>query len=152
MSLRHTPAQIFAKFLHNQGIGVYPPPNTGGTWPITIDFLPAEDPKERICCFNVGQEIMSHRLMEGANLTPHVQVRTRSESNQTAFNKQQDIQDAYEDLSMVTRATVAMTNPTRTYYLEGVHVLVPTIVLPRVDEDDKKFHYVQTVELFIREE
>lgn len=152
MILAHTPAAIFARWLVAQGFGVLSTATTPPDWTITVDALPADDPDNRIALFNAGAEISRVILSTGETIEkPHMQIRARSKSNQTAYVKLAAIQEVFQEISPRSRAEITMSNPTRTYWLESVTIAIPIIRLPSVEENDKRFNFVQTVKLVFGE-
>lgn len=148
MTFLHSPAKILAQFLVNEGLGVF----GTGSWPITYGALPDDAIDGRIATFNIPSETMGKDSRDGELVIfPGVQIRTRSRDENTAYSKLALIEERLLQIRPRACEVVSFSNPTFEVGIYNVRVQIPIFQLDGVEEKNKRFNYVLSVNLTLGE-
>lgn len=145
MTFLHTPATVLGQFIVTGGFGSWPP---GTSWPVTINALPADEQDNRIALFDYPNGTFGRNLRtKETYIYPAVQLRTRSKSHDDAYTKLLNIWNRLQEIVPAEQEEVVLTSPTFTAYLQSVQMRSPISPLPGVEEKNKRWNFVLSVQL-----
>jgi hypothetical protein len=123
-------AELIAQHLVDSSAAVRP--SSVGDWPVFVRKLP-DQPNQALCIYDTGGTIDGRLMKAGTTIIhPGYQIRVRSLSNQTAFDKIK----AIENLLDAIKAT-EVTFESVAYVIDGTH---RTSGVAYLGEDDNKRH------------